>query len=93
MEALYKVMDDIKEGRIKYSKEERDRVCRNWEICEYTRYHYDKAKLEAAQRKCLEDHTHPNNYMPKKRSGDGLGSGKLQMEKERQRLILEIENI
>ena len=93
MEQLYNVMDKIKDGKIRYSKEERDRICREREICEYTRYGYNKAKLEAALKQCVDNHTHnvgvPRKTKPK---GSGTGGGKLQLEAERNRLILEIEN-
>lgn len=94
MEQLFDTMEKIKNGKIKYNKEERDRICREWEICEYTRYHYDKAKLEAALKQSIEAASRcgsaPGTYRNPKTIG-GYGTGKLQREEAEKNLRLELE--
>ena len=94
MEQLFDTMEKIKNGRIKYSKEERDRVCREWEICEWSRHMYNKEKLELALKQsselAIKSGSTGNTYRNPK-TVTGYGNGKLQREQAEKDLRLELE--
>ena len=54
---------------------------------------YKPELLKWALKKCADDHSQiGRTRAPRKLPGQGVGGGKLQLEEERKRLILEIEN-
>jgi hypothetical protein len=54
---------------------------------------YDPVKLKAALQSMSDNHSHEYRITKsKKQPGQGTGSGKLQKEAERQKLIAELEN-
>ena len=74
-------------------EEERERLSKLWKIGKYREWEFDLKRMKELEREVSDLHTH---YGPKtigkKPFGAGVGTGKKQLEAERQKLIHEIEN-
>lgn len=72
---------------------ERERLSKLWKIGKYREWVFDPVRMKELEKEVSDLHTH---YGPKtigkKPFGAGVGTGKKQLEAERQKLILEIEN-
>jgi hypothetical protein len=72
---------------------ERERLSKLWKIGKYREWEFDLKRMKELEKEVSDLHTH---YGPKtigkKPFGAGVGTGKKQLEAERQKLILEIEN-
>jgi hypothetical protein len=74
-------------------EEERERLSKLWKIGKYREWEFDLKRMKELEREVSDLHTH---YGPKtigkKPFGAGVGTGKKQLEAERQKLISELEN-
>ena len=87
---LYNLMDQIRNGDVKHDQAEVDRLHKLYETGPYSRS-YKPELLKWALQQCHETHSIVHRGA-KKKVGQGLGTGKKQMEAEYQKLILELEN-
>jgi hypothetical protein len=84
-------MEDIRKNPT--SKEERERLSKLWKIGKYREWEFDLKRMKELEKEVSDLHTHYGpKTMGKKPFGAGTGTGKKQLEAERQKLILEIEN-
>jgi hypothetical protein len=74
-------------------EEERERLSKLWKIGKYREWEFDLKRMKELEKEVSDLHTH---YGPKtigkKPFGAGVGTGKKQLEAEREKLIHEIEN-
>ncbi len=82
-------MNLIRSGEIIHDAEEHDMKCRVWKVGKYSEA-YKPELLKWAEQHCLDTHNHSPGR--KSRVQYSSGGGKKQLEAERQKLILEIEN-
>jgi hypothetical protein len=84
-------MEDIRKNPM--PEEERERLSKLWKIGKYREWEFDLKRMKELEREVSDLHTH---YGPKtigkKPFGAGVGTGKKQLEAEREKLIHEIEN-
>ena len=74
-------------------EEERERLSKLWKIGKYREWEFDLKRMKELEREVSDLHTHYGpKTMGKKPFGAGVGTGKKQLEAERQKLIHEIEN-
>ena len=73
--------------------EEIERLSKLWKIGKYREWEIDLHRMKEIEKEVSDAHTHYGpKIMGKKPFGAGIGTGKRQLEIEREKLILEIEN-
>ena len=73
--------------------EEIERLSKLWKIGKYREWEIDLHRMKEIEKEVSDAHTHYGpKIMSKKPFGAGIGTGKKQLEAEREKLILEIEN-
>ena len=91
LKELYDMMEDIKSNPM--SDEEKEELSKLWKIGKYREWKFDAVRMKEIEKQVSDAHTH---YGPKtigkKPMGAGTGTGKRQLEIEREKLIHEIEN-
>ena len=74
-------------------EEERERLSKLWKIGKYREWEFDLKRMKELEKEVSDLHTHYGpKTMGKKPFGAGTGTGKKQLEAERQKLISELEN-
>jgi hypothetical protein len=72
---------------------ERERLSKLWKIGKYREWEFDLKRMKELEKEVSDLHTHYGpKTMGKKPFGAGVGTGKKQLEAERQKLISELEN-
>jgi len=86
-------MESIKYETNPMSDEERDKLNKEYKIGPYREWTISLPRMKEIEKIVSDIHTHYGpKTMSKKPFGAGLGTGKRQLEAEREKLISEIEN-
>ena len=91
MNRILKWMEDIRKNPT--PEAERERLSKLWKIGKYREWVIDLNRMKELEKQVSEIHTHHGpKTIGKKPMGAGTGTGKKQLEAERQKLIAELEN-